>query len=590
MRKTPHQRVAVSCCLTAGLLLASSAIGFAQPGTADRNPERVVHLLNRIAYGPSKEDLNLVEKVGIESYIKAQLSPASLSLPAKVEQVAQVPALQETPVQLFLNYGRPAIKAAAGLGGKGANDIEKKKELNKVVQGIYKKMYEEAAMARFTRAAESPRQLQEVMTDFWFNHFNVSIEKGLDHVWVGNYEETAIRPNALGRFRDLLGATSRHAAMLFYLDNWQNTVANAAGLGKRFKGINENYARELMELHTLGVDGGYTQKDVQELARVLTGLGLPPGGGAGFGLRNPQQRRAMLAQGQLGNGGFAGFGAQARKRRGLGAFGDTPGSAGGSAAPFGSAGRSTAPSFAGKGVRNYGPGVDLASIPGDQKFGSYFDERRHDFGEKVLLGQPINGKGAAEVDEVLDLLSRHPSTARHISYKLAQYFVADEPPQTLVNKLAKRFTETDGQIAAVLDTLFHSPEFWDPKYTSAKFKSPYRYVVSSLRATDAQLVNPTPLLAFLKQTGMPLYKCLTPDGYKNTQTAWLNPDNLINRLNFATALGAGKYPGVRLTATSGGNAAEVVGNLSDKTLKTIEGAPQQLRLALLLGSPEFMKY
>lgn len=489
-------------------------------------------------------------------------------------------------------------------------------------------MYLDAATARLTRAADSPRQLQEVMVDFWFNHFNVSIDKGLDHIWVGAYEETAIRPNSLGRFRDLLGATAHHAAMLFYLDNWQNTKASTAegqafgqgpafgrgpgqgpgqgpGFGRgpgqgfaqgpggsgqrlrqaqarakgRFKGINENYARELMELHTLGVDGGYTQKDVQELARVLTGLGLPAGAGGGFANRNQaQRRRAMLEQAR----GRAGAG-QGQFGAGQGRFGAGQGRFGAGQGRFGNRQRQP-------GVRNYGMPITADMIPGDPKFGCYFDESRHDFGTKVLLGHTIQGKGEQEIEEVLDLLARHPSTARHISYKLAQYFVADEPPESLVKKLATRFTQTDGQIAAVLDTLFHSDEFWDTRYRNAKFKSPYRYLVSTMRATDAQIGNVMPLLGFLKQTGMPLYKCLTPDGYKNTEVAWLNQDNLINRLNFATAVGAGRFPGIRLSQSSADDAAQTVGPMSDRTLSAIEKAPHQLRLALLLGSPEFMKY
>lgn len=548
----------------------------------------MMHLLNRMAFGAAREDLEAIRERGIESYIKEQLKPEAIPLTAHVEQVAQIDALRQTPAELFLNFGRPALKALAQNGSASETD---KKELAKILRETYQKMYEDAALARLTRAVESPRQLQEVMVDFWFNHFNVSIDKGLDHVWVGSYEETAIRPHALGRFRDLLGATARHAAMLFYLDNWQNTAAGATGVGGRFKGINENYARELMELHTLGVDGGYTQKDVQELARVLTGLGLPPKAGGGFGLRNPAERRAMLRQkGQPGAiGQFAPFGEFGNRPRNPFAAASANGLQDVGAAPA-FPGNAAGPVFAGNGIRNYGMVVDLASIPGDPKFGSYFDQRRHDFGDKILLGHRIQGRGEAEIDEVLDLLARHPSTAHHISYKLAQYFVADEPPESLVSKLAKKFTASDGQMSEVLDTLFHSDEFWDARYKGAKFKSPYRYLVSSIRATDAKIDKVGPLLAFLKQTGMPLYKCLTPDGYKNTQEAWLNPDNLLTRLNFATAFGAGRYPGVRLTEDSSDLAVDMIGDVSDTTLQAIESAPPQLRLSLLLGSPEFMKY
>ncbi len=521
--------------------------------------EGVAHLLNRATFGIRPGDVEKVQALGVERYIKEQLSPDSIALPSSIEQIAQVPALTENPVNLFLNYGKPALKALAK--GEGNTEADKK-ALGKVVRDTYGKIYQEAAQAHLTRAVDSPRQLQEVMTDFWFNHFNVSSDKGLDHIWVGQYEETAVRPYALGRFRDILGATAHHAAMLFYLDNWQNTAANFRPVainpkGKsRFKGINENYARELMELHTLGVDGGYTQKDVQELARVLTGLGLPPGAGGGFAMRNPQERRQMFAQFQ---------------------------------------GRQNTPNQSGlrprqQGMRNYGEVVSASSIPGDPKSGSYFDARRHDPGTKVVIGQTIAGRGEAEIEQVLDILSRHPSTARHISYKLAQYFVADTPPESLVQKMAATFTRTDGQISQVLGTLFESEEFWNPQYRNAKFKSPYRYVVSSLRATDATIIDVVPVLAYLKQSGQPLYKCLTPNGYKNTQEAWLNPDSLINRLNFATALGANRLPGVRAQNNNQGDITDSLATVSEKTVSAIEQAQPQLRQSLVLGSPEFMMY
>lgn len=524
---------------------------------AKNSREGIAHLLNRTTFGIRAGDIERVQALGIERYLAQQLSPDSIPLPGNLAQVAQVPALTETPLNLFLNYGKPALKALSQGEGKTPED---KKALGKIVRETYGKMYEDAATAHLKRAVDSPRQLQEVMTDFWFNHFNVSSDKGLDHIWTGQYEESAIRPYALGRFRDLLGATAHHAAMLFYLDNWQNTAAsyqpvfnNPKGKG-RFKGINENYARELMELHTLGVDGGYTQKDVQELARVLTGLGLQPGGGAGFAMRNPQQRRQMIGQnGQFGQPGQFGQGRQ-------------------------------------RGIRNYGQPVTASAIPGNPKTGSYFDARRHDNGTKVVIGHTIQAGGEREIEEVLDILARHPSTARHISYKLAQYFVADKPPDSLVQKMAATFTRSDGQIGAVLTTMFDSEEFWSPQNRNNKFKSPYRYVVSSLRATDANIGNVLPLLAFLKQSGQPLYKCLTPDGYKNTQEAWLNPDSLINRLNFATALGANRLPGIQLSSSRNGDITDSLATVSEKTVSAIEQAQPQLRQSLVLGSPEFMMY
>ncbi len=530
----------------------ASSTRIVRPELLEKNSrEGIAHLLNRITFGLKPGDVEKVQALGEERYLREQLSPDSIAMPDSVAQVAQAPALSENPVALFINYGRPALKALSQ--GQGNTEADKK-ALGKIVKDTYGKIYEDSAQANLTRAIESPRQLQEVMTDFWFNHFNVSSDKGLDHIWIGQYQESAIRPYALGRFRDLLGATAHHAAMLFYLDNWQNTKASFTPAGNnakgRFKGINENYARELMELHTLGVDGGYTQKDVQELARVLTGLGLPPGAGGGFGQRNQQDRQAMLAQFRNGQGG-------GRFQRG---------------------------------IQNYAPDPSAQSIPGDNKSGSYFDARRHDTGTKVIVGHTIQGAGEREIEEVLDVLARHPSTAHHISYQLAQYFVADKPPESLVKKMAATFTRTDGQISEVLRTLFESDEFWSSQYANNKFKSPYRYVVSSFRATDAKIVNVLPVLNLLKQAGQPLFKCLTPDGYKNTQEAWLNPDSLINRLNFATALGANKLPGVQVQDDGSGDISDCLALVSEKTVSAIEQAQPKLRQSLVIGSPEFMMY
>lgn len=365
------------------------------------------------------------------------------------------------------------------------------------------------------------------MTEFWFNHFNVSMDKGLDHIWVGSYEEVAIRPYVLGRFRDLLGATAHHAAMLFYLDNWQNSAPRKAFSGDlpngkvlnpqapiaRAKGLNENYARELMELHTLGVDGGYTQQDVIALAKILTGLGL-------------QSRRGPLENGGLSN-----------------------------------------------------------------KFGNNFNSARHDFSDKVLLGKTIKGRGEEEIEEALDMLSGHPSTAHHISYQIAQFFVSDEPPQVLVDRMSKKFLATDGDIKAVLSEMFHSQEFWDEKHRDSKFKSPYRYVVSVMRASNTDANNVVPIVQFLKQQGMPLYQCLTPDGYKHTEVAWLNSDALLNRLNFVTGLASGKIPNLKPDLNGYEEVQQLLGrSASAATLAAVKSAPEQLKVSLVLGSPEFMKY
>jgi uncharacterized protein (DUF1800 family) len=367
------------------------------------------------------------------------------------------------------------------------------------------------------------------MTDFWYNHFNVYTGKGLDRVLCGPYEEQAIRPYVLGHFRDILGATCHHPAMLFYLDNWQNTAPRenretafakgpgGKGLGgkNRPTGLNENYARELMELHTLGVDGGYSQKDVIELARILTGLGLA---GPRYN-RNPNLE-------QVGT------------------------------------------------------------------FGAVFDKSRHDFTAKTLLGHRIDGSGEGEIEQALDLLARQPATAHHIAFQLAQYFVADSPPPQLVNKLSQRFTQTDGNIKDVMQTLLSSEEFWSPKYEHSKYKSPFRYVISTLRATGNEPQRLDVLNQFLQSQGQPIYGCLTPDGYKNTKDAWMNPDALVRRINFATAIGSGQLPGFNAEPPEYRTLGATIsaGKFTPQTVATIAKQPEELRSALLIGSPEFMRY
>lgn len=281
----------------------------------------------------------------------------------------------------------------------------------------------------------------------------------------------------------------------------------------RFSGLNENYARELMELHTLGVDGGYTQQDVIQLAKILTGLGLPP-----------QGRRALT--------------------------------------------------------------LNIDPIMGD-----CFDEKRHDFSDKMLLGHPIQGSGEKEIEDALDLLASRPATAHHICYELAQYFVADKPPASLVDRMTARFKHTTGDIKAVMKELLTSDEFWDPHYRFAKYKNPFRYAVSALRATNAQPSNYAAIMGFLRQQGMPIYGCITPDGYKNTKEAWLNSDTLLKRIGFAADIASGHMKNVCPEPPDYTVVGTVFGaTLSPNTVRVITKAPDKIKLALLLGSPEFMLY
>jgi uncharacterized protein (DUF1800 family) len=459
--------------------------------------QQSLHTLNRLAFGPRPGDLAAVRRMGVDRYITQQLSPESIPEPDDLtRRIDGLRTLRMTPVELFLEFQQPLRQAA-----KDDPDARKaaRREARQVIM--------EAVQARIVRAVYGTRQLHEVMAAFWFNHFNVFAGKGLCSIWSGAFEEEAIRPHTMGRFRDLLGATAKHPAMLFYLDNWQNTAPNAPCTHGKFDGINENYARELMELHTLGVNGGYTQNDVIALAHILTGWGLVKRGGAGAQMRPRQNFTA--GDFQLRRGGFfRPFAFRRRRQR----------HAENTQRPNGVIGQ----------------------------YGFFFDASRHDFAGQTLLEHPIPGGGIEQGEHALDLLARSPATANHLSFQLAQCFVADDPPPALVQRMANRYLATDGDIREVLATQFASGEFWDRQNYNSKFKTPYEYVISAMRATGAPAVNILPLAGTMAQLGMPLYGCQTPDGYKNTRAAWLNPDAMMLRLSFATALGAGRLPLDRL--------------------------------------------
>ena len=371
---------------------------------------------------------------------------------------------------------------------------------------------------KLLRAVYSNRQLQEVLVDFWMNHFNVFNGKGPDRILLTSFERDAIRPYVFGKFKDMLLATARHPAMLYYLDNWQsqsprdNVAAPPPGVSR--PGLNENYGREIMELHTLGVDGGYTQADVIAVARAFTGWTI------------------------------------------------------------------------------YDP----------QRFAEYqFNPAFHDRKEKVILGHVIPAMGAEQDGlQVIDLLAHHPSTAAFISRKLAQRFVADDPPKSLVDRMAQTFLNTDGDLRAVLQTLFSSTEFLSEGAWQAKVKSPLEMVVSSLRAVGADVSDTFVLAQRIADLGEPLYGKLEPTGYPNTSEGWTNTAGVLGRINFATALASGQIPGVKVDRDrfSGKRASDVAATLlnsapSASTLTTIEkangssAATPSLLPALVIGSPDF---
>ncbi|MGH7933837.1 MAG: DUF1800 domain-containing protein [Candidatus Binataceae bacterium] len=539
--------------------------------------QRPLHALNRLGFGPRPGDLERVGAIGVDRFIEEQLHPETLGEPAGLkDQIAALRTLRMTPVELFVQFQLPVRNI-------GKNDIEAKKAARKRSRVII----EQAVRARIIRAVHGPRQLQEVMTAFWFNHFNVFAGKGLCHLWTGAYEEEAIRPHTMGNFRTLLGATAKHPAMLFYLDNWQNTAPNSPGRRGKFDGINENYGRELMELHTLGVNGGYTQQDVIALAHILTGWTIMRSNPARM-MRNHRRRFA---------GRFSRFGGFRR---------------------FGSAGENN-----GDGTNPHRFGSPLMADAAADQDGFLFDPRRHDFTDKVFLHQHIKGAGIEEGEHALDLLACSRATANHLSYELAQYFVADAPPQPLVARMAARYLASDGDIGAVLKTMFTSPEFWDRRNYGHKFKTPYEYVISAARATGVTVRNARPLAGMMAQMGQPLYGCQTPDGYRNEQQAWLNPEAMMMRLSFATALGAGRLPlgrpalddvadegrmddvggamvrtvamdeprgrAFKMEPPDPARLASTLGDLfSSRTDDAVMAAPPSLHAPLILGSPEFM--
>ncbi|MYM37436.1 DUF1800 family protein [Duganella sp. FT94W] len=496
------------------LLLAGCANQSTAPQPAPANPAALSGALNRITWGVSTSSYQQASKIGYDAWLEQQLHPGPAVLPAAAQAQIDAMTISQKPlpqlVQQLEDQRRDYDKAMA--------DDEAKKAAQRAYQQELSRLAKEAATRSLLRDLYSPNQLQEQMTWFWMNHFNVHQGKSNLRVLVGDYEEQAIRPHALGKFRDLLAATLRHPAMIRYLDNEQNAVNR----------INENYAREIMELHTLGVDGGYTQNDVQQLARILTGVGV------NLTDKTPNVRKDKQDQ---------------YVRAGL----------------------------------------------------FEFNPNRHDYGDKVFLGQPVKGRGLAEVDEALDRLSRSPATARYVSRKLAIYFVADEPPPQLVQRMAERFQSSDGDIAAVLRVLFDSPEF--TRSLGTKFKDPVHYVVSAVRLAydDKVILNANPMHSWLNRMAEPLYGRQTPDGYPLTQPGWASPGQMTTRFEIAKAIGSGA---AGLFKTEGAQPQEkpafpqlanalyyqaLQQSLAPATRQALEQAasPQDWN-TLLLSSPELM--
>lgn len=517
--------------LAAVLLALPLAAAGGAPLMTER--ERAIHVLDRLAYGPRPGEVDKVLAEGVDAWVARQLRPEAIGDSAIEARLRSYRTLTMSAAELYNDY--PDKKSRVmGLLGSGRKPAEVAVEL---------------AAAKVLRAVDSERQLQEVMTDFWFNHFNVAAQKSQLKWLVSPYERETIRPRVLGKFRDLLGAVARSPGMLVYLDNFQSTIdaryapagarediaemeeRMSAGGGKKGRtklGLNENYARELMELHTLGVDGGYTQKDVTELARILTG----------WSLDRPSKKNRL------------------------------------------------------------------------KDFAFKFRRRMHDPGAKVLLGVPFPWSGEAEGDKALDLLAAHPATARFIAAKLCRRFVADEPPVELIERVAARFRATDGDIQETLKALFADPVFFERRFFRAKVKTPLEFTASALRATRAEIRHPLKIAKAIGSMGQPLYQCEPPTGWPDRAAPWVNSGALLARMR-AAAMIFNKNPDAPASADAhlllngaeprGAKAlsayvdAFLGGEIGERTRAAIlarldhPGMSAEKIAALVIGSPEFQR-
>ena len=487
--------------------------------------QAAAHLLSRFTFGARPGDVDAVINTGLEKWFQQQLD-AGLADDELNDRLSEYDALKLTNSEVVNTYPRRAqiLKMAIKDGAIDKDSINKAdKELYKsaLLQYMQQKgfkpereLFRQFANQKILRAAYSNNQLQELLTDFWFNHFNVSITKNDCAEFIPAYERDVIRPNALGKFEDLLMATAKSPAMLLYLDNFSSSGTNSdvADNGmmrkmvineisktgdssnnflnklknkRKSQGLNENYAREVMELHTLGVDGGYTQNDVTQAARVLTGWTVYPISdyGPANAIRKVIERVGedkLLQRGFVHDGDFL------------------------------------------------------------------FAANRHDNGDKTVLGKSFNNNGYDEGVELLKMLAHHLSTAAFISRKLAVRFVSDNPPQSLVNKMAKTFIARDGDIKQVLVTMASSPEFWNKDAIRAKTKSPFEMAISAVRSLNADIKMPYQLYNWIDKMGQKMYYYQAPTGFPDKGQYWINTGSLLNRMNFGLALASQRIPGITI--------------------------------------------
>ena len=550
--------------LALGVAGCAANPGPAGPDTRAPRPEMrttdtrtVVHVLSRTTFGPRPGDIERVMAIGVSAYLDEQLHPERISdesvqprlaaltpltisarayatdfyapMVAARQQFAstQKPASASTKSAVLRGHLLPIAAVTLPGGDKPVSLLQQAAVTTEEVVSQRKNqdVFDALQAQKLLRAVYGARQLEEVLTDFWFNHFNVDARKIEDRPVIVEYERDVIRPHVLGRFRDLLGATAKSPAMLFYLDNWLSAAPPAPPQRRpggpsrpsppkpapAGRGLNENYGRELMELHTLGVDGGYTQRDVVEVARSFTGWTLgDPHAGTGF----------------------------------------------------------------------------------------VFNDKMHDHGAKRVLGHTIKpGRGIEDGEQVLDLLARHPATAHFIATKLVRHFVGDDPPAALVERVAKVFSRTDGDLREVMRAILTSREFYAEAAFRAKVKTPFEYVASALRATNASITNARGFVNTIAAMGEPLYQCQPPTGYGDRASAWMNTGTLVSRLNFALGLAANGLNAAKVDVAGTEDevnqfaASVLAGEISPTTRSAI--APSKatfaVRTGLLLGSPEFQR-
>jgi uncharacterized protein (DUF1800 family) len=447
------------------------------PALASEITGEALRAINRLTYGANDATADAYAAAGRAGFWAQQLHfVGDAALPQPARSAIQAMTITSMPIRALVGAYEDEARRV-----KELPEGEARKQQHKELNERYKFVVDEAQHRHIIRALYSTNQLQEQLTWFWFNHFNVFQGKDKVRLFIADYEESAIRPHVLGRFRDLLLATLMHPAMLLYLDNAQNAQGH----------INENYARELLELHTLGVDGGYTQQDVQELARILTGLGV-----------NLDEKPIKLPPR----------------------------------------------------LRRYYVAQELM----------VFNPHRHDFGEKTFLHRRIPGRGFDEIAEVVDILCAHPATARFVSTKLATYFMGDDPPANVIERMRYAFLASGGDIAHTLRAMFEASELWRDDGAGRRFKDPVQYVFSALRmAYDERMItNYKPVQNWLHSLGEPLYGHPTPDGYGSKQKDWASAGQMTQRFEVARQI-ANAAPRLFSAADTGDAQPMTIADTSD---------------------------